>query len=1022
MIKKNIFTTAALFIIGCGAITAQTRETLTNGFVNVQDTTRTKVWWFHGQTKTTKEGITADLEAFKRAGVGGVIYYDQVHGTPEKDALEGMSDEWWRMLIYAAKEAKRLGLSFESNISNGYVAGGRWITPEYAMQQLAWREQVVDGGATRLINIPVENPRLNYYGDIAVLAIPYDERLMEKKSFENIPILQRGESANVVIDLGHTISARSVSYSMKARGKAKSSAMSLPCDRSDKYVGYGYAELPMMGELEVSADGKTYREVCKLRPIYRDLDGSRDLTLSFPATEGRYFRLHLHDWWLDGKDESPLQITGASLSARACVDMFEHKNGSYSDYIDNDNTPEYSVDEIVRGENIIDLTDKLHGDTVTWNAPRGKWLVMRFYHQPTGKNSKHGRPGLIGLECDKMNVGAAEKHWNSYPKLVIDSIRSNGADICGILMDSHEQGSQNWTKGFDKYFARHNGYDIKRWLPVMAGFVVDSKTKSDEILRDVRHTIGDKIAEDYFGTLNRLCRESGVTLTAQAIGGGQAIVCDQISVKRYVDKPQGEFWKHHPDGTYDIKECSSAANIYGKPIASGEAFTDAQYNQPLSYIKQLADAAYGLGINEFAICASASQPWLDRIPGNTANGRQYCFNRNNTYWEMSKPFWDYQSRCAYLLRQGKAVHDLALYLGDDMPMKIISNNLPIIPKGFDYDAFTTDALMNRFGVNSGMAMLPDGKSYQAIAVKCDAMITTAAKERLDKLGDAGVKIWRDNGETTFADFANVNGIKPDIIAPQDRMTYFAHRSTGKAEIYMIVNHDDRAIDYVYGLHSTGSSVELWDAVTGKRYRVNAESKGGYTYTRLSLAAHESAFIIISDDNEDDDLPLYEPRQRSATMKMPKGWDIIFDDKRGNVERIHSDSLTDWTNNGNERIKYFSGTATYSTTFRMRAKTDKKYIIHFGTLHDMAHVTVNGKDAGIVWCSPFELDITDHIKNGKNDLKIEVTNSLYNRMIGDTMLPEEERTTWATTPIVTKDTPLMPSGMNEVSIISFDKCN
>ena len=49
-------------------------------FSHPQDSTRTKVWWFHGETETTREGITADLEAYKKAGVGGVVYYDQVHG------------------------------------------------------------------------------------------------------------------------------------------------------------------------------------------------------------------------------------------------------------------------------------------------------------------------------------------------------------------------------------------------------------------------------------------------------------------------------------------------------------------------------------------------------------------------------------------------------------------------------------------------------------------------------------------------------------------------------------------------------------------------------------------------------------------------------------------------------------------------------------------------------------------------------------------------------------------------------
>ena len=59
---------------------ATTMQQAWEEFANPADSTRTKVWWFHGETETTREGITADLEAYKRAGVGGVVYYDQVHG------------------------------------------------------------------------------------------------------------------------------------------------------------------------------------------------------------------------------------------------------------------------------------------------------------------------------------------------------------------------------------------------------------------------------------------------------------------------------------------------------------------------------------------------------------------------------------------------------------------------------------------------------------------------------------------------------------------------------------------------------------------------------------------------------------------------------------------------------------------------------------------------------------------------------------------------------------------------------
>ena len=69
---------------------------LWQGFSLPQDSCRTKMWWFHGETETTREGITADLEGYKRAGIGGVVYYDQVHGKAP-DALPAFSEEWWKM-------------------------------------------------------------------------------------------------------------------------------------------------------------------------------------------------------------------------------------------------------------------------------------------------------------------------------------------------------------------------------------------------------------------------------------------------------------------------------------------------------------------------------------------------------------------------------------------------------------------------------------------------------------------------------------------------------------------------------------------------------------------------------------------------------------------------------------------------------------------------------------------------------------------------------------------------------------
>ena len=109
---KSRLVVSFLFIIAfcnvfAGDIHGDNIDNIYSEFSSAPDSSRTKVWWFHGETETTHEGITADLEAFKEAGVGGVVYYDQVHGDA-KGAFPVFSPEWWNALIFSASEAKRL--------------------------------------------------------------------------------------------------------------------------------------------------------------------------------------------------------------------------------------------------------------------------------------------------------------------------------------------------------------------------------------------------------------------------------------------------------------------------------------------------------------------------------------------------------------------------------------------------------------------------------------------------------------------------------------------------------------------------------------------------------------------------------------------------------------------------------------------------------------------------------------------------------------------------------------------------
>ena len=1007
---------------------------LSYGFDHPQDSARTKVWWFHGETVGTHEGITADLEAFKEQGVGGVVYYDQVHGKGE-GAFKVFSPEWWDELIFSSQEAKRLGLDFEANASNGYVAGGSWITPDKSMQRLASSELVVEGGQDVEVRMPSVRAHGNWMKDVALIALPYDEQLMgdSRKVFcadSTWKLSDPTQTTSLDMDFGQPFTARSITYVVNGRGKARTSSMQVPpfsprigdMNKGEKttwdFFGCGYRKLPSIGELQVSDDGDNYRTVCQLRPKYQNLGGVKEQTISFPATKGRYFRIILHGWGTNNKADNTLTFGQVVLSARASVDAWQEKTSLVSEIIEGDDTPQYSADEVIGISRAIDLSSHMDEQGfVTWkDAPKGKWLLLRFVSVSTGGHTKHGRAEALGLECDKLSVEGARMQWNSYVKPIIDSIRVHNGRLTGICMDSHEAGPQNWTIGFEDEFKRLRGYDMKQYLPVMAGLVVGSAKASDQFLYDLRHTINDLITDKYFGEFNRLCRSEGLVLTAQAIGGALCMAGDAISVKKLVDKPQAEFWGYQTEGNYDIKDCSSAAHLYGKQIASGEAFTDITYKQSLADIKNLADYAYCFGINEFVVCAVAYQPWVrkegQQLCISTANGRQYVLNRLNTYWPMSKPFWDYQARCSWVLRQGKPVSDLCLYLGDNIPARILSHKLPEFPQGYDFDAFTTDALLNRMTVKDGRIMLPDGVTYRMMILPIDGTLTDEAQRQIETFKQQGVPVYDPQTDShTLAEAIRAAGLLPDVEAPGTPNLYFCHRRTANEDIYFLNNHSDKAVSDCLRFNAKATSAELWDPVTGERTPLAMKQEDGRTAINLRLDARESYFIILSQQPSTAPSATADT-QSSTTMSLNQPWQVRFDPTMGGpTQSVAYDALGDWTKTDDPCIKYFSGTAVAKTTFKI-AKTNPKATcrLNLPLLNTAAEVIVNGQSAGIVWCSPYTIDITRLVKKGRNQLELRIANSLWNRLVGDSQLPEQDRITWQTHPLAKPADSPLPSGL------------
>lgn len=756
-----------------------------------------KTWWFFGYEQTDEDGMKADIQALKDAGFTGVVYYDQTHGDSHERADLGFSSSWWQHLKSAAQIAHDAGMTFEMNISNGYVAGGRWIDPAHAMQRVASAHITVVGGREVVLPLPKIEGKEGYVKDIALVAFPIDT--IQQKFM------------------------RSLTIYYKPTGKGRSGAMQIPQDsvsRQGRFSGAKFKEMPDIGVLEASDDSVHWRQVLSIPHMYSSQGGYPYRTLAFAPTSARYWRI---------STDQPQLIRQWGVSPVAMLDRWEEKSGLHSDFTEAEQTPNYSKQEVISTNDILRLDRWVSNDTLRWSAPEGTWTVLRLAAVITGARSKHGRENLLGYECDKLSRAAAELHWNSYMQVILDSLQVSGIDyVEGVTMDSHEGGSQNWTPLMAEEFRNRRGYDLLTYAPVLAGYIVDSSSHTSNVLYDLRRTINECMRDNYYATFQRLATENDLTFTAQAIGNALCITGDAISVKQVVEKPQGEFWAYQQTGAYDVKDCSSAAHLYGKPIASAEAMTDATYQNTLHELKRVADIALSFGAQEMVVCATPHVPYISTTSPYVP-GREYAINRTHPRWNELKPMWRSLKHSLKWLQRGKPSPDVLVYFGDDLPMKILTHRLPNGLEDLEWDACTGDALTSRLVPTSdGCLTTSDGIIYRAIIIAHDAYISPKSFEALDRFKQAGVPVLNDGSSIART------------LSVDNRNIVHTHRLLeDKSHLFFLANISAEPCDVEVLLPNT-TSVWLW-STQGNHKRRKLKPISTNTY-QINFKAGESLFL------------------------------------------------------------------------------------------------------------------------------------------------------------------------------------
>lgn len=386
------------------------------------------------------------------------------------------------------------------------------------------------------------------------------------------------------------------------------------------------------------------------------------------------------------------------------------------------NKNEISTSSCIETNQIKDLTSFLTKDgKLAWNIPPGKWTILRVGYQPTGRQNHPAPKGGRGLEIDKLSSGAVDLFWqNSIDKIIQITKKTKTDALKGIVIDSYEVGHQNWNVSFENDFRNICGYEITEYLPALTGRVVGNVDQTERFLWDFRKTLSDLIIKNYYARFLELCKQNGLTLSAEPYGNfGNT---DDFSVSVIPDIPMAEWWtfrKNSDPISRTAKLASSAAHTQGKKIVDSEAFTTPPHRvfevHPFA-LKGQGDFFYCQGINRFSFHTFTHDPY-NYPPGLGLGAYGSRFDSRNTWWPFAKAWFNYLSRCQYLLQEGQFVADILYYVGEDAPKeaRLREELIPTPPEGFDYDFCNLETL-EQISVKQSELLLPGGMKYQILVL------------------------------------------------------------------------------------------------------------------------------------------------------------------------------------------------------------------------------------------------------------------------------------------------------------------
>lgn len=885
------------------------------GFRNPPREARPHVYWLWLNGYVDPKHLEHELRAMHEAGIRGLCLFDMgargnLRATPPPGPAF-LSDPWIDNLAQALRLAERLGMEVQLSVASSWDMGGSWVEPRHAVMGLYSCEVEIEGPASvdRVLPLPPLPPgaprdpdgRPAFLHEVAVLAVPSDRRL------PGYDFVFRLDPAGLHT-LDHAV---------------------LTNTPSDNPALYGDLHLFTrdfsIAVSEAPPDVAPFREV--LRASLQPTSEPQRFPLP-PGTRARYVRLRIlngHNPRFDRVQLGEFALfnnEGINVVASHTADRTRDgadligcppalgRDGAWAAENIHDGRPSgprYSWSSagppppwIPRPSDVRDLTDRMEaGGRLRWEAPPGRWTVIRYICANTGERLKVPSPNSDGLATDHFSAEATRTFLNH----LLERLRSrlgplDRTPLKHLYLASYEVRGPVWTPDFLEQFRRYRGYDMKPFLPVLNGAVVTDEETTHRFLYDFRKTQGDLLVDAYYRAAVETAHAAGLGVESEAGGPGPPIhqvPVEALKALGVLDEVRGEFWPRRPEAhrLWVVKETACAAHIYGKPRVHMEAFTSTHHWQDGPFdLKPSADRALCEGANHFVWHTWAHQPPEAGRPG-WVYGAGTHLNLNEVWWPMARAFLDYLARSCFLLQQGTFVADVCYYYGDQGYNFVLPKHIDFSPGfGYDYDVVNRDVLLERMEVRDGRLCLPGGPSYALLVLpdrrdidpdvleKVERLVRDGAvilgprpskatgladRERRDaRVRDLAARLWgpaeippsgsRPHGRgrvhwgRPVGDLLREAGIRPDLWiqnAENREKVDFIHRRTPTAEIYFVRNRTPQPLEADMEFRVSDRSPERWDPATGETvpHPVLRRSAAGTTL-RIRLGPYGSTFLLF----------------------------------------------------------------------------------------------------------------------------------------------------------------------------------